>query len=76
MIERFSRADENTINYEFTVIDPATYTATWGGEIPFYRQSGQVYEYSCHEGNYALANVLSGQVKERDEVSHDVPLEN
>jgi len=60
VIERFSRADENTINYEFTVIDPTTYTQPWGGEMPYNRLDAQVYEYACHEGNYALGNVLSG----------------
>jgi hypothetical protein len=60
VIERLTRAGPNAINYEFTVIDPATYTAEWGGQIPFYRQPGLVYEYACHEGNYAMSNVLSG----------------
>ena len=60
IIERLTRADPSTINYEFTVIDPATYTAEWGGQIPFKRLPGLVYEYACHEGNYAMENVLSG----------------
>jgi len=60
VVERFTRADANTLNYEFTVIDPTTYTLPWGGEVPYNRLDGQVYEYACHEGNYALANVLSG----------------
>ncbi len=46
--------------YEFTIDDPDTYTATWGGEIPFQRLDGLLYEYACHEGNYSLTNVLSG----------------
>ena len=60
VIERFSRADANTINYEFTVIDPTTYTQPWGGQVPYTRLDAQVYEYACHEGNYAMSNVLSG----------------
>ncbi len=60
LVERFTRADENTINYEFTVIDPDTYSSEWGGEVPFRRLDGLLYEYACHEGNYALFNVLSG----------------
>jgi hypothetical protein len=60
VIERFTRPSESTLNYQFTVIDPATYTQPWGGEVPFTRLDAQVYEYACHEGNYALANVLSG----------------
>ena len=58
--ERFSRADENTLNYEFTVDDPLVFTRPWSGEVPFNRLGGLVYEYACHEGNYALSNVLSG----------------
>ena len=58
--ERFTRADEHTINYEFTVEDPDTFSGAWGGEVPFTRLDGRVYEYACHEGNYALSNVLSG----------------
>jgi hypothetical protein len=60
VIERFTRPDERTLNYEFMVIDPSTYTQPWGGEIPYTRLEGQVYEYACHEGNYAMENVLSG----------------
>jgi hypothetical protein len=60
VIERFTRADANTLNYEFTVIDPSTYPQPWGGEIPYTRLDAQVYEYACHEGNYAMENVLSG----------------
>ena len=60
VIERFSRADEDTILYEFTIDDPTSYTQQWGGEIPFKRLDALLYEYACHEGNYALSNVLSG----------------
>jgi len=60
VIERFSRVDEDTMLYEFTVDDPTSYAETWGGEIPFKRLDALLYEYACHEGNYALSNVLSG----------------
>ncbi len=60
VIERLTRVDESTLNYEFTVIDPGTYTRPWGGEIPMRALDDRLYEYACHEGNYALANVLSG----------------
>ena len=60
VIERFSRVDEDTILYEFTVDDPTSYAEKWGGEIPFKRLDALLYEYACHEGNYALSNVLSG----------------
>jgi len=58
--ERFTRVDEETILYEFTLDDPTTYTQPWGGEIPFTKFDDFLYEYACHEGNYALSNVLSG----------------
>jgi len=54
------RADESTINYEFTVNDPGTYTAEWGGEVPMKALNDLIYEYACAEGNYALENILSG----------------
>ena len=59
-IERFTRVDENTILYEFEIHDPRTYTEVWGGQVPWRRYDDLLYEYACHEGNYALANVLSG----------------
>ena len=58
--ERFTRVDENTFLYEFTVDDPTMYTQPWGGEIPYKRFDDMVFEYACHEGNYSLASVLSG----------------
>ncbi len=57
--ERFTRTAEGIL-YEFTVDDPTTYSAPWGGEIPFRPLNDRVYEYACHEGNYALSNILSG----------------
>ena len=58
--ERFTRVDEETILYEFTVDDPTTYSSPWGGEIPFKPLNDRVYEYACHEGNYGMPAVLSG----------------
>ncbi len=58
--ERFSFMDPETILYEFTVDDPATFTGPWGGQIPISRLHAGVYEYACHEGNYSLSAVLSG----------------
>ena len=58
--ERFSRVDEETILYEFTVDDPATFTEPWGGQVPIKRFDAELYEYACHEGNYALEGVLRG----------------
>ena len=60
VIERFTRVDEATLLYEFTVDDPIIYTEPWGGEIPMWRQHEQMYEYACHEANYGMFNVLRG----------------
>ena len=60
VIERFSRVDQETILYEFTIDDPTTYTEPWGGQIPMRALDEQLYEYACHEGNYALSNILRG----------------
>lgn len=60
VIERFRRVDANTVNYRFTVEDPTTFARPFTGEIPFRATDELIYEYACHEGNYALSNVLSG----------------
>jgi len=59
--ERFSRTGPDTIRYRFTMEDPSTFTAPVTGELPFNRIDEQVFEYACHEGNYAMANILSGE---------------
>jgi hypothetical protein len=59
--ERFTRTGANTILYKFDIDDPTTFTEKWGGEVPFNRTDDLIYEYACHEGNYALSNVLSGE---------------
>ncbi len=59
-IERFTRTDEENILYEFEIHDPGTYTEVWGGQVPWRKYDELIYGYACHEGNYALANVLSG----------------
>jgi hypothetical protein len=67
VIERFTRTGPDTILYKFTVDDPTTFVRPWSGEIPFNRTDELIYEYACHEGNYALSNVLSGErARERD----------
>ena len=60
LVERFTRVDPNTLKYEFTVTDPASYTQPWTAMLPLQRIPGPVYEYGCHEGNYALPNILAG----------------
>jgi hypothetical protein len=67
--ERFTMSDANTIRYKFTVEDASTWTAPFSGELLFRRlpEGEMVYEYACHEGNYALEGVLSGaRAQERE----------
>jgi hypothetical protein len=65
--ERFTRTGPDTIVYRFTMDDPTVFTASFTGELPFTRIDEQVYEYACHEGNYAMSNVLGGErAKERE----------
>jgi hypothetical protein len=59
--ERFTRTGPNTIVYRFTMEDPAVFTAPFTGELPFTKTDEMVYEYACHEGNYAMTNILSGE---------------
>ena len=60
VIERFTRTDENTLLYQFTIDDPTTWPKPWSGEIPMKKVTAPLYEYACHEGNYGMAGVLSG----------------
>lgn len=60
LVERFTRVDADTIDYEFTVTDPTTYTAPWTASIPMAAIEGPLFEYACHEGNYAVPNMLRG----------------
>jgi hypothetical protein len=59
--ERFTRTGPQTIVYRFTMEDPTTFTAPVTGELPFTKMDELVYEYACHEGNYAMSNVLGGE---------------
>jgi len=61
--ERFTRTGPDTIVYRFTMDDPAVFTAPFTGELPFTKIDEMVYEYACHEGNYAMTNILSGERK-------------
>jgi hypothetical protein len=58
--ERISRVDEDTLEYAFTVVDPDTWAEPWGGVYPLTDLDGLLYEYACTEGNYGMANILSG----------------
>jgi len=60
IVERFRRVDENTIDYRYTVNDPTTYTKPWTVAVPMTKMDEPLYEYACHEGNYAMEGILKG----------------
>ena len=65
--ERITRVDEDTLEYAFTVVDPETWAEPWGGVYPLTELDGLLFEYACTEGNYGMANILSGaRVAEKD----------
>jgi hypothetical protein len=59
LVEKFTRADADTLNYEFTVNDPTSFTKPWTALIASTRVAGPILEYACHEGNYGMLNLLS-----------------
>jgi hypothetical protein len=60
LVERFTRVSSDVMNYEVTVTDPTTWTKPWTFMIPLRHTNELLYEYACHEGNYAMANILAG----------------
>ncbi len=62
LVERFTRINADTLEYRITVEDPLTFSKPWTATIPISRLADdtQIYEYACHEGNYAMPNLLSG----------------
>jgi hypothetical protein len=60
VLERFTRTSNDTILYQFTVEDPANYSQPWSGELPMNGNGERLFEYACHEGNYALPGILAG----------------
>jgi hypothetical protein len=66
--ERFTRLDARTLRYQFTIEDPATWTRPWTAEYAWPLTNDLMYEYACHEGNYAMGNILRGaRLKEKNE---------
>ena len=59
LVERFTRVDADTLEYEYTVTDPDTWTTPWTVNLPMRRNELPLFEYACHEGNYSMPNMLS-----------------
>ena len=60
LVERFRRVEEGTLEYEFTVTDPETWTSPWTANLPMVRNDLPMFEYACHEGNYSMPQMLGG----------------
>ncbi len=69
--ERFTRVDADTLLYEFTVNDPASFTRSFSGRLPMNRSDLPLYEYACHEGNYGMENLLRGARAEEREAAQE-----
>jgi hypothetical protein len=69
LTEKFRRTSFNTMEYEFTIDDPATYTDRLTAIVPLTKVAGQIYEYACHEGNYGMINLLRGARFEEQDAS-------
>ncbi len=68
VVERFTRTGPHTLLYRFTIEDPKTWTRSWTGEYTWPETDEHIYEYACHEGNYAMADILRGaRLKEAEE---------
>jgi hypothetical protein len=61
LVERFTRVDAATLEYEYTVTDPETWTRPWTASIPLQRTDVPMYEYACHEGNLSMYGILGGR---------------
>ncbi len=67
LTERFTRVGADRVNYEFTIDDPKTFTRPFTVLVPMVRESGELHEYACHEGNYGMVNILQGaRMEERE----------
>ena len=60
LVERFTRIDADTLEYEFTVTDPETWTTPWTAQIPMRLNDLTLFEYACHEGNHSMEGILAG----------------
>jgi hypothetical protein len=60
VMERLTRTSADSLLYRFTIDDPTAFTKPWSGEVPITSTPGPIYEYACHEGNYAMPDILAG----------------
>jgi hypothetical protein len=72
LVERFTRVDANTIDYQVRVDDPATFTKPWTASIPMVKSDGPIFEYACHEANYSIVDILRAS-RAQDNARKDAP---
>ena len=60
IVERFTRVDPDTLDYQFSIDDPESFTRSWTAAVPMTKTDGPIFEYACHEGNYGMTNLLKG----------------
>jgi hypothetical protein len=70
VVERITRVSPDAMLYKFTIDDPTAFTKPWTGEIPLTAAPGPIYEYACHEGNYAMVDILSGARADEKKAAH------
>lgn len=71
LTEKFTRTAYDTVDYEFTIEDPSTFTDKITAIVPMTKVAGQIYEYACHEGNYGMVNILRGERMEELRAAED-----
>lgn len=71
LTERFTRVGPYTIDYEWTLDDPSTFTDKITAIVPMSKVDGQIYEYACHEGNHGMVNILRGERMAEQRASED-----
>lgn len=71
LTEKFTRTAYDTVEYEFTIEDPSTFTDKITAIVPMTKVAGQIYEYACHEGNYGMVNILRGERMEELRAAED-----
>ena len=69
VVERFTRVSPDTLNWEVTVTDDTMWTQPWTTKIPLRHSADAIFEYACHEGNYAMEGILSGHRAQEAEVT-------
>ncbi len=73
IVERFKIVGADSIDYQYTVTDPMTFTRPWTVSVPMRRNPGQIYEYACHEGNIGLEGILRGRRAEERRAREQEP---